>query len=82
MKKVTIQKFKRLRAVLLVVFVGLSLFNGLFTIIYREALAVGDCELCFELNPEIETCAEGWAVEDLINWSDPDLNITIIDYEK
>ena len=79
MKKVTIEQARQFGVILLVVLVGLSGFNLTFSYIYREALQVSDCDLCFELNPDLKYCIESWVSPEL-NFSE--INFTLVDYER
>lgn len=72
-------KVKRLAVIFCVVLIGVGLFDLGFTILYKNELEGGSCELCFELNPNLRHCSEFVPV----NLSDLNLkNITFVSYGK
>jgi hypothetical protein len=73
-----IDKIKFVCMVLAVVLIGVGLFDLGFTILYKEELKAGSCELCFDLNPDFAECEfyKPW------NFSDLNLTIPIIYYEE
>ena len=73
-----ITKVKRLATIFAVVLIGVGLFDLGFTILYKNELEGGSCELCFELNPDLAECENYRPV----NLSDLLKNITVVSYEK
>ena len=71
-------KLKSLGIIFAVVLVGVGLFDLGFTILYKNELEGGSCELCFELNPDLAGCENYRPV----NLSDLLKNITVVSYEK
>lgn len=70
-------KVKVLGTILAVVLIGVGLFDLGFTILYKNELEGGSCELCFELNPDLRECENYKPV----NLSDLK-NIIVVSYEK
>ena len=71
-------KLKSLGIIFAVLLVGVGLFDLGFTILYKNELEGGSCELCFELNPDLAGCENYRPV----NLSDLLKNITVVSYEK
>ena len=57
--KLSIKQMRTFAIILTVVFCGVGLFDIGFSYLYKEALDIGSCELCFELNPAYAHC-ENW----------------------
>ncbi len=51
-----IKRVKMLGVILCVVLVGVGLFDLGFSVLYREPLELGSCDLCFKLNPHFSRC--------------------------
>ena len=73
-EKSSIKQLKALAIVFGVVLIGVGLFDLAFVYIYKEALEMGSCSLCFELNPGYAYC-DNWTA---VNSS----NLTYVSYGK
>lgn len=60
------KRIKSLFIILLVVSVGVGVIDLGFSILYKEELKAGSCELCFKLNPDIARC-EFYSIPDINN---------------
>jgi len=56
MINLTSDKVRFIGIILLVVFVGLALFSAGLALLYKEALELGACGLCQDLNPDVLYC--------------------------
>lgn len=72
-----IQKIKGLALIFSVVLVGVGLFDLGFYYFYGEALELGSCGLCFDLNPDLAEC-EFYEPVNIFDLN----NITVVSYEK
>jgi len=75
-KNKIIPQLKTAFIILSVVLIGVGLFDLAFAYIYKEALELGSCNLCFELNPSLAYC-ENWKPLNLSN-----INLTYVSYGK
>ena len=73
-RKLSINQMKGLAIIFGVVLIGVGLFDLAFSYLYKDALEMGSCSLCFELNPGYASC-ENWTA---VNFS----NITYVSYGK